>query len=714
MLARAGRVCQSDAGRIEPAFPLLGYIGAAILGLSAALAASMYPDSLSLRERRRPLAAGHGDQMSTDTAIGSPIHSVGRRGSRRVSLFRVAVVLVVSYAVLDILWLTYGWGGEQGTLVFSDLSAVGCATAATIACLYTWRIERATRRRGWGYLAAAAASWTAGEVIWTFYELGLGVEVPFPSLADVAFLAAYPLAAMAMLRLPTSPQQFSSRIRTVLDALIVGISLLFVAWATFLGSLYRASEGSVLEQTIGLAYPIADVVVASAAIFVVARARPGRRTTLVLLAAGLLSLAVADSAFAYLTLNDEYATGLPIDAAWDIGYLLIALAALRHDPSVPRPERSDERSIGVLFPYVPVIVAVVLAGIRKVETGTVGMLLFWGLIAIVLLVVVRQFVTLLDNLALTRNLEGKVRERTAALARSEERHRSLVQNSSDVVTILDGDGFVVDGTESSDRVFGFPPSHMVGRALIDLAHPEDRGTVEAYLKRFMARPGDTPALEWRIRHADGSWGYCESVGTNLLSDPSVEGFVLNTRDISDRKELELQLRHQAFHDQLTGSANRALFRDRADHALRRAARNRKPIAVLYCDLDNLKAVNDRLGHDIGDKLLAAVAERFETCIRAEDTVARLGGDEFAVLLTDGGNEAAAKHVAGRLLKALDEPFFIDNHVIRSSVSIGIAISWGRQEVDELLRNADVAMYEAKHRGKARFELFEAEQGTSSN
>jgi diguanylate cyclase (GGDEF)-like protein/PAS domain S-box-containing protein len=622
-------------------------------------------------------------------------------------------LVVVAYAIVVVSWLRGNGFGDDATTAFSDTSAVFCASLAAVACLYTWRIEAPTRRRAWGFLAMATASWAVGEIIWTVYEIGLDREVPFPSSADVAFLLAYPFAALAMLRLPTSPTQFSSRIRTVLDALIVGISLLFVAWATFLGPLYHASEGTALEQTIGLAYPIADVVVASVVVFVVARARPGRRTTLILIAGGLMFLAVADSGFAYLTLQDEYATGGAIDAAWDVGYLLIALAAIRHDPSGPRPERTDERSWGVLFPYAAVVLAVTIAGVRKVQEGTTGTVVFWGMLAIIALVIVRQLITLIDNVALRRNLEGKVRERTVALARSEARHRSLLQNSSDVITIHDATGVVTDCTESSERVFGFDPAHLTGRKLADVAHPDDRATIDGYFKRFTSRPGDTPPLEWRIRHGDGSWHHCESVGTNLLEEPSVEGFVLNTRDISDRKELELQLRHQAFHDQLTGSANRALFRDRAGHALKRAARNRKPIAVLYCDLDNLKAVNDKMGHDIGDKLLASVAERFDTCIREEDTVARLGGDEFAVLLIDGGNEAAAKHVASRLLKALDEPFFIDNHVIRTTVSIGIAISWGRQEVDELLRNADVAMYEAKNRGKARFELFAPESGPPS-
>jgi diguanylate cyclase (GGDEF)-like protein len=254
---------------------------------------------------------------------------------------------------------------------------------------------------------------------------------------------------------------------------------------------------------------------------------------------------------------------------------------------------------------------------------------------------------------------------------------------------------------------------VIGMRIVDLVHPEDRPTVEAYLKRFMARPGNASVVEWRIRHDNGEWRHCESIGANLLSDPTVAGFVLNTRDISERKELELQLRHQAFHDQLTGAANRALFRDRADHALKRAARNRKPVAVLYCDLDNLKETNDRMGHEVGDKLLSAVAQRFAGCIRAEDTVARLGGDEFAILLTDSGGEAAARHVAQRLLDALAEPFRIDEHSVRTTASIGIALSWGRQAVDDLLRNADLAMYAAKNRGKARFELFESSvHGTS--
>jgi diguanylate cyclase (GGDEF)-like protein/PAS domain S-box-containing protein len=647
--------------------------------------------------------------MRTRTGVsGEPLHKVARSGSSRVTFFRFTVGVVVAFMVTDVLWLQLSWGGESGVQTFSNIS--GCVTAsfAALAAYSAWRTETRLRRRAWGLLALAGTAWAAGEIIWTTYELVLRREVPFPSFADVAYLAGYGLAGVAMIALPTAPTQFTSRVKTALDALVVGASMLFVGWALLLESLYRAESGTpFLAKSIGLAYPVFDIILAAIVLFVLARAQPGRRTTLTLLGGGLLSLAVADSAFAYLTLTDEYTTGVAIDAAWDLGYLLIALGALRHDPTVPRPTDTTERRPGILLPYVAVILAIALAAAEKLTTGRTDPVVFWGMLGIVLLVVARQLITLLDNVSLTRNLEAKVGARTAELARSEERHRSLVQNSSDVVTIVDLDGMIRYESPASLHVFGYPPERVIGTRLVDLVHPEDRPAAEAYLKRFMSRPGNAPVVEWRIRHDNGEWRHCESIGANLLSDPTVAGFVLNTRDISERKELELQLRHQAFHDQLTGAANRALFRDRADHALKRAARNRKPVAVLYCDLDNLKETNDRLGHETGDKLLSAVAQRFSGCIRAEDTVARLGGDEFAILLTDSGGEAAARHVAQRLLDALAAPFQIDGHNVRTTASIGIALSWGRQAVDDLLRNADLAMYAAKNRGKARFELFES-------
>jgi len=218
------------------------------------------------------------------------------------------------------------------------------------------------------------------------------------------------------------------------------------------------------------------------------------------------------------------------------------------------------------------------------------------------------------------------------------------------------------------------------------------------------RPGVTAAETWRVRHRDGTWLHTETVAANLLEDPNVRGLVLNTRDVSDRKELEAQLVHQAFHDGLTGLANRTLFAERVEHTLARSGRD--DLAVLFIDLDDFKHVNDSLGHAAGDQLLVAAARRLQGCLRPTDTAARLGGDEFAVLLERVTDADAAVGVAGRVLDTLHQPFGLNGRTIPIKASVGVAVGRpGVDEAEELLRNADVAMYAAKAGGKDRYELF---------
>jgi diguanylate cyclase (GGDEF)-like protein len=213
--------------------------------------------------------------------------------------------------------------------------------------------------------------------------------------------------------------------------------------------------------------------------------------------------------------------------------------------------------------------------------------------------------------------------------------------------------------------------------------------------------------EMRVEHADGSWRWIEVVAKNLTDDPAVGGLVVNYRDITTRKTLEDELRHQAFHDSLTGLANRALFVDRLEHALSLARRNRRPLAVLFIDVDDFKNINDSLGHGEGDAILVDVAERLREALRAGDTIARMGGDEFAVLVEDPPAASAPTDVAGRLMSALEAPFTRAGTELFVHASVGVAILTSPdQTADELLRNADVSMYMAKSRGKNRIETFE--------
>ncbi len=284
------------------------------------------------------------------------------------------------------------------------------------------------------------------------------------------------------------------------------------------------------------------------------------------------------------------------------------------------------------------------------------------------------------------------------LQRSEERFRSLVRNASDVVAVLGADGLIRYQSPAAERVLGRSPTEAIGRVATAHVHPDDRAAVERRLNEVAAVAGAEATFEFRARHDDGSFRMLEAIAKNLLDDPAVGGVVVNYRDITERKALEEQLRHQAFHDVLTGLANRSLFRDRLGHALARASRGALPTAVLYLDIDDFKAVNDRLGHAEGDRLLVLVGERLVAAMRAGDTVARLGGDEFAVIVeeTDPGEAHVA---ADRILKALAEPFDLGGRETAVRGSIGIAIhDVDGSDADELLRRADIAMYAAKARG----------------
>jgi diguanylate cyclase (GGDEF)-like protein/PAS domain S-box-containing protein len=301
-----------------------------------------------------------------------------------------------------------------------------------------------------------------------------------------------------------------------------------------------------------------------------------------------------------------------------------------------------------------------------------------------------------------------VAELSGRLRRSETRFRSMVQNSSDLVILLDRDARMVFVSPAIERILGERAAKRTGQAVSELVHPEDAEWITALLERLAATPGSVSGGEVRMRHADGRWRWIELVGTNLMSDSDVRGIVLNCRDVTDRRTLEEQLRHQAFHDPLTNLANRPLLVDRIEHELEaRPMESPATTAVLLMDLDDFKTVNDSLGHAAGDELLAAVADRIRTTLRGRDTAARIGGDEFGILIrTVERGEVEA--IAERLLAAIREPIDLGDHHLTVAASIGIAFADGRQSTaDDLLRSADVAMYMAKARGKDRFVIFEA-------
>ena len=258
-----------------------------------------------------------------------------------------------------------------------------------------------------------------------------------------------------------------------------------------------------------------------------------------------------------------------------------------------------------------------------------------------------------------------------------------------------------------DETFGWPREEAIGRRLSELIIPEDqRGAHEAGLRRF-ASIATGPLVGRRVEvvavDRTGRRFPVELTIWPVRIGGSLH-FSALIHDVSERRRLEDELRHQAFHDSLTGLANRALFADRLDHALQR--REKGDVGVLFFDVDDFKLINDGLGHAAGDGLLVEVARRLGTLIRGGDTAARLGGDEFAVLL-EQSNELEAIKVAERIAESFREPFDIAGHVVTAHASIGVAFGHPEADAAEVLRQADAAMYTAKRRGGGVWQLFDA-------
>ena len=309
----------------------------------------------------------------------------------------------------------------------------------------------------------------------------------------------------------------------------------------------------------------------------------------------------------------------------------------------------------------------------------------------------------------------EISDRKAAeqdLANSEARFRALVQNSSDVVCVIDDEARFIYVSPAVTEMLGYTPDQLEGTEAIGLADPDhlDQLLID-YPELLPEELPDTVfeirRFEAQVKHRNGETRSLDISITDLRDEPAIGGIVLNARDVTVRKSLEQDLRHQALHDNLTGLPNRTMFTQQTALALQTSSRVGS-VGALFIDLDDFKTVNDSLGHATGDQLLREVATRLEAHLADAELAARLGGDEFAVLVVDAHDVEIVHQVAAEVIELVARPFYVNEREIRLTCSIGIAVATSRDDADAkvLLRSADVAMYVAKERGKNCSAVFE--------
>lgn len=283
--------------------------------------------------------------------------------------------------------------------------------------------------------------------------------------------------------------------------------------------------------------------------------------------------------------------------------------------------------------------------------------------------------------------------------------RTLVQDTSDAILIVSDEGMVRYATPSAASIFG--EVTVEGAYLWELVAEASRDEVDYALRQLRGSPASGPRyVDQRITRHDGVSVQIQVRCSDLRDDPTVAGLVFTIRDITEQRQLEEELKHQALHDALTGLPNRVLFQDRIGQQLAAARRTGMTVGVLFVDLDDFKVVNDTIGHGVGDELLVAVAARLTGLIRESDTAARLGGDEFALLIGDVPDSAAVEAAADRVIRAFSEPFPLASGVMLATVTVGVATSKDSADTDDLLRHADLALYAAKAAGKRQWRRYQ--------
>ncbi|SOD65471.1 PAS domain S-box-containing protein/diguanylate cyclase (GGDEF) domain-containing protein [Streptomyces zhaozhouensis] len=641
-------------------------------------------------------------------------HPWTRRGPRRVPagpplggpLPQLALAAVCACYAAGAL---AGWGSPRLARVMGDFGLAAAAFAAAVSCLWYARRQTEEFRAAWTMFGVSSVMIGLGNATWGWYEVVLGRQVPDISLADIAFLLFAPLAIVGLLLLAKRPLTKAGWARLGLDVWLIGGSLMTLSWSVALAHT-AVRTGSVGRVALALAYPLLDIVLISMIVVLHFR-RSARHRPAINSAIGALALTVfCDALFTSPPLREQYSSGQLLDAGWFAGSLLLAAAPWTAGRSSPAPEAPGLReprppacrplggSVSALAPYLAAAVCVLSILVTIIFGRRVDAAVVYMACAVVLALLVRQGITLMENISLTREL-----------AQKENYFRSLVQGSSDVIMIAAPDGKLRYVSPAAVGVYGQHPGRLIGSELSTLIHPEDLGRVLHELRRFLAvPPSREPAtrVECRVRHGAGHWLNVES-SVNRHEG----GLIFNTRDVTERVRLQAQLQHSASHDALTDLPNRALFTERVRLALSPGRGAEPDAAVFFIDLDGFKAVNDSAGHQAGDELLVQAARRLREAVRADDTTARLGGDEFAALITgDGGGEPQPREyrileIAERVRAALSRPYTVDGQDLRVAASIGVAFAEPGCTPAGLMRNADLAMYRAKQAGKARVELY---------
>ena len=655
------------------------------------------------------------------------------------ALFWAASLTLIGYLV----WMCGGslhqWNASPHVPIVTQALLVALsAFAAILAVSVSSRhdLDRATRR-AWKLFAVAQVATGIVSASWV-YRLALGDSLAGPFTMQLIAASYDVFLLSALVTFPAGRLESTDRATFWLDSAIVAGVAAVLTWHFLLRAALVAAGSDWHTSIYALAYPVADVVLLFAAVvLLLRRPLPGSVRAIRILAASILLNAAADVLFMWAYIAKESQQNRAFYVAWALVAWMAVTAAFSQSRSVRHPGiaardamRTQRRGRPSLIPYAAIVAmyATLLFEVYRTEAHAIEVAAQFGqhmslaarfpVTGLVVGAIVVTTIVIARQIAAQRRNAELASERLAR----EAHFRALVQHSSDMVLVLEANGTVREASPAVARVLGHSARAVIGQPFSDFFVADDAAVVQADIAQAVAAgDGDVIAsgpCEWRLRDAAGGERWVEAICTNLLDDPVVAGVVINGRDVSERKQLEAELTHRAYHDPLTGLVNRSRFRSKVVEAIARVRSGsrsddgRSGLAILYIDLDGFKAVNDIFGHSAGDLVLATVADRLRDATRGSDTAARLGGDEFAILLERLRDEDEVRMVAERVIQLVRRAIGIDHREVIVGASIGIVCSAlgavvppsGILDPDALLAQADAAMYAAKARGRGNYEF----------
>ncbi|MDL4842248.1 EAL domain-containing protein [Aquibacillus rhizosphaerae] len=621
-----------------------------------------------------------------------------RKKQIKLRVMWIVLFIIISYAYLIVFKNEQGIFIFLGEFIYSMVPLVA-ATGLFLAYKKSVQIEKPF----WLLLSAAYISCFFAQVVWDIYDVYFEVPIPFPGVADIFFLFQYILFLSAFIYKVVKEKQNSALFRYLIDILIILTVVTTFSWHYIIYPFIHSSDytGGFLALAIG--YPLGDLLLMILAISTYLDSSDSlKKNSLFLIFAGFFILVITDSIYLYLQLLDGYSSWSLIDPLYLLSYLLIGFAGLQRSKvnvqsiiKVSKEELEESKStFKLILPYLCVLaLCIFLLFYRDFS-------IVLGAIVAILLIISRQFATIIVN----KQLLEKNNQQTKQLLINEQRYRSLFDYHTDAVFSLDLDGNFQTINPKCKMYFGTYDETLINETLFAILPTGLKSDVMGSFNK--AKTGVTSTTEVSYTDFSGMEMYLHITFIPIFETETVKGVFGIAKNITSLKVNEQKVSYLANHDPLTELPNRRYFDQLLEKAFNCAQAKNSMLSVFFIDLDHFKSINDTLGHDIGDLILIEVAQRLNASISTRDVVARQGGDEFIILLQDIKSEQEIRERAELILTKLNKHYFVSNHRVSVTPSIGISTyPKDAKSIKSLLKNADMAMYRAKYQGKNDFRIY---------